>query len=159
MISARCARWWTCWLRAEARAIVGVPPLLIQTAGSLVAILALAGLARWMGLGGAPLLSDKAAVRRAAGEVADGFEVADCALTSDQTAAIARDSEGRIMVIRRHGNRFAGRILTAEAGARASGNSLDVDCGERRFGRARLEIDNAQAWADAINALGSRYDV
>lgn len=132
-----------------------LPPLLIQTAGSLVAILALAGIAWWLKLGGAPVLAGAEAVRRAAGEVADGFDVADCALARDGTAALARDPAGRIMLIRRHGNRFAGRILDHRATARANGDALAVDCGERRFGIVRMEIGQAQAWAEAINAVGS----
>lgn len=132
---------------------MSLPPLLIQTAGSLVAILGLAALAHWMKLGGAPALTDEATLRRAAGEVVDGFEAADYAIARDQTAALARDRQGRIMVIRRHGNRFAGRILTASAAARASGDVLTIDCGEKRFGIARLKLDNTRAWAEAINRI------
>lgn len=132
---------------------MSLPPLLVQTAGSLVAILGLAGLAYWMKLGGAPTLADEASLRRAADEVADGFEVADYALSHDHTAALARDGEGRIVLIRRHGNRFAGRVLTTHAAAQASGKVLTIDCGERRFGSTRLELDEAKAWADVINQL------
>ena len=46
-----------------------IPPLVLQTAGSLIAILALVGLAWWLKLGTEPLLDSDAAVRRAAGEV------------------------------------------------------------------------------------------
>ena len=42
-----------------------LPPLLIQSAVSLAAILALAGLAWWLKLGGAPALDCAEAVRRA----------------------------------------------------------------------------------------------
>lgn len=135
-----------------------LPSLALQTAGSLVAILALAALARWMGLGGAPALDDEHALRRAAGEVADGFEASDFALSQDRTCALARDSEGRIMLIRRHGNRFAGRILGPAAQARSLDCALEVDCGERRFGPCRLQIDDPASWADAINRLHEHHD-
>ena len=69
-----------------------VQPLLLQTAGSLVAILALAGLAWWLKLGGAPLLADDEAVRRAAGEVEDGFVPVAIARTADGMAGLARDA-------------------------------------------------------------------
>lgn len=134
--------------------------LLIQTAGSLVAILALAGLAWWMKLGGTPALDSEAAVRSAAGEVEDGF--AALALTCDGKAALARDADGRIMVIKRHGNRFAGRVLGPEAEARLwrdrGKTALEVDCGETRFGRVFLDIPDAQAWAEAINRIHGRHD-
>lgn len=132
---------------------MSLPPLLVQTAGSLAAILALAGLAWWLKLGGAPTLADEAALRRAADEVADGFEVADYALSHDRTAALVRDSQGRIMIIRRHGNRFAGRILGTGACASVTDAGLSVDCGERRFGPVHLDLDEPQAWADVINQL------
>lgn len=134
---------------------MGLPPLLIQTAGSLVAILALAGLAWWLKLGGAPLLDSDDAVRRAAGEVEDGFAPVAIARDRAGLAALARDGAGRIVLIRRHGNRFAGRVLDARATARASGDALAIDPGERRFGIVRLELAKPQAWAEAINALGS----
>lgn len=133
-----------------------VPPLLIQTAGSLVAVLALAALARWLKLGGHPGLGDEVMLRRAADEVADGFEVADFALSGDRGAALVRDREGRIMLIRLHGSRHVGRILSPLASARTDGDVLEVDCGERRFGTTALTLDEAETWAEAINALSGR---
>ena len=131
--------------------------LLTQTAGSLVAILALAGLAWWLKLGGSPRLDSEEAVRRAAGEVEDGF--APVAITCDAggASALARDAQGRIMVIKRHGNRFAGRVLGPAASARHDG-SLIVDPGEPRFGSVTLTLPDAPAWADAINQIETRQD-
>jgi hypothetical protein len=130
-----------------------LPPLVLQSLGSLAAILALAGLAWGLRLGGAPLLNDDDAVRRAVGEVEDGFA----------PVAITRDTEqGRIMVIKRHGNRFAGRVLTSSAKANLWQNlgqtALDVDCGEARFGRVFLDLSDADAWAASINALNAVHD-
>jgi len=136
---------------------VELPPLVLQTAGSLVAILALAGLAWWMRLGGHPVLDNEAAVRRAAGEVEDGFTPVTIAVAQDGLAALASDTGGRIMVIKRHGNRFAGRVLGAGARAaiwRDPGRpALEVDCGEARFGKVFIDLPDPEAWADAINAL------
>ena len=50
-----------------------IPPLLIQFGGSLVAIFALYGLARWLGLGGKPMLKTDEDVRLAADEVESGY--------------------------------------------------------------------------------------
>lgn len=134
--------------------------LLVQTAGSLVAILALAGLAWWMKLGGAPRLDGEDAVRRAASEVEDGF--VPVASAFDGKAAIARDSAGRIMVIKCHGNRFAGRILGSQAHAILWSDqgipALEVDPGEARFGKVFLDIADAQGWVDAVNEVTSRQD-
>lgn len=134
--------------------------LLAQTAASLVAILALAGLAWWMKLGGTPRLDSEAAVRRAAGEVEDGF--APVAIAANAEAALARDASGRIMVIKRHGNRFAGRVLGPGARSEVLDDPgvamLVVDPGEPRFGKVFLTLPDAQAWADAINRVDGRQD-
>jgi hypothetical protein len=130
--------------------------LLVQTAGSLAAILALTALAWWLKLGGDPRLDSEAAVARAAGEVEDGF--APVAIAADGTAALARDGAGRIMVIKRHGNRFAGRVLGAGAEAWIEAARLIVDPGEARFGTVTLTLPDAQAWAEAINGLDRRHD-
>lgn len=135
-----------------------IPPLLLQTAGSLVAILALAGLAWWLRLGGPPRLDSDDAVRRAAGEVEDGFSPVAAACDARGTGALARDGAGRIMVIKRHGNRFAGRVLGPGAAAWVAGGQLEVVPGETRFGTVFLTIHDAEAWADAINEINGPQD-
>lgn len=130
-----------------------IPPLLLQTGGSLIAILALYGLARALKLGGTPKLSDEDAVRAAAGEVEDGFEATRIAIGRGGDAALAADFAGRIMVIKRHGNRFAGRVLTRAACVREEVDALVVDAGDVRFGKVRISIERPGSWADAINRL------
>jgi hypothetical protein len=136
--------------------------LLVQTAGSLVAILALTGLAWWMKLGGTPRIDEAETVRRAAGEVEDGFSPVAWSCDAGGNAALARDAGGRIMVIRKHGNRFAGRVLGAAARAgltdRQGAFNLMVDPGEARFGKVFLAIPDAEAWAETINRVSERQD-
>ncbi|TAD78508.1 MAG: hypothetical protein EAY70_06990 [Sphingomonadales bacterium] len=133
--------------------------MVLQTAGSLVAILALAGLAWWLKLGGAPRLASEADVIRAAGEVEDGFFAEAIACDAEGLGALARDRDGRIMLIRRHGNRYAGRVLTGAAkalGADQPGEfNIMIDPGEARFGTAFFTIDEPETWADAINRLST----
>lgn len=141
---------------------MGLPPLLIQSAVSLAAILALAGLAWWLKLGGAPALDCAEAVRRAAADTQDGFNPVAIACDSQGKSALARDAKGQIMVIKRHGNRFAGRILGPEAQAhiwRDCGiTGVQVDCGEARFGTVFIGTPDANTWADAINRVSVRTD-
>lgn len=141
---------------------MALPPLLLQTAGSLVAVLALAGLARWLKLGGAPLLDSDDAVRLAAGEVETGFDPVTMARDTKGRAAVARDAQGRIMVIKRHGNRLAGRLLMPTAKAvlwqDPRYTTLEVDCGEAHFGKVFLDLPDPDAWAAAINALNGQQD-
>jgi hypothetical protein len=136
--------------------------LLTQTAGSLVAILALAGLAWWLRLGGAPRLDSDAAVCRAAGEVEDGFTPVETACDAEGAAALARNAAGRIMVIKRHGNRFAGRVLGPGAAARLDDQpgeyNLVVDAGEARFGKVFLTLPQPETWAAAINRVSEPQD-
>jgi hypothetical protein len=132
-----------------------IPPLLLQTLGSLVAILLLAGLAILLKLGGSPRLANQEDVRRAAGEAVDGFEPIECAAAADGAAALAADAQGRIMLIKRHGNRFAGRILTAHASTRLRGDKLEIDCGERRFGSVMLAIEDPASWQARTDAIGN----
>jgi hypothetical protein len=130
---------------------------LVQTAGSLGAILALAGLAWLMKLGGTPRLDSAEAVARAAGEVEDGFTPATVAYDAEGASALASDSTGRIMVIRRHGNRFAGRVLGPKASAQLKVQpgeyNLVVNPGEPRFGKVFLTLLDPEAWAGAINRV------
>lgn len=127
--------------------------LILQFGGSLVAILALFWLTRLMRLGGTPSLGSDEDVRTAAAEVADGFEAQRISIARGGRAALARDEAGRIMLIKLHGNRFAGRILTDRARVSEKVDLLEIDCGETGFGMVSLSLDDAAYWADAINRL------
>ena len=130
-----------------------IDPLLLQFAGSLIIILLLAALARFLKLGGTPALANEEEAARAASEVEDGFEAQRISIDRKGAAALVRDGNGRIMVIKRHGNRFAGRVLTHAARAREEVDALIVDPSETRFGAVRLSLTDASYWADAINRL------
>ncbi|MEP3422758.1 MAG: hypothetical protein ABJN35_13550 [Erythrobacter sp.] len=132
---------------------MNLTPLLLQFGVSLIAILALVALARAMRLGGNAVLQDDAAVQTAANEVEDGFRSVRVSITRDKTAALAKDADGRIMLIKRHGNQFAGRVLTKTASVREEVDGLVVESGEARFGAVRLTLNDAASWADAINRL------
>lgn len=127
--------------------------MLLQFGGSLVAILVVAALVAVMKLGGKPTLKNEAEVGVAAGEVEYGFDAARSSITRGGNAALARDADGRIMVIKRHGNKFVGRILTPSAKVQEEVDGLTVDPGESQFGSVRLSLYDASYWADAINRL------
>lgn len=139
-----------------------MPPLLTQSAGSLAAILALAGLAWWLRLGPALPLANADDARRIAAEIEDGFSPITIACDENGAGALARDAQGRILLIRPHGNRFVGRVLTARASAtledQPGKSKIMIDSGERRFGRIALTLSDPDAWAATINALNGRRD-
>lgn len=130
-----------------------IHPQFLQFGGSLIAIAVLAGLAWWLRLGGKPTLRGDMAVFDAANEVQDGFEAQRISISRGGDAALAANSAGQIMVIKRHGNQFAGRVLTSAANAREEVDGLVVDCRETSFGSVRLSLSDAAYWADAINRL------
>ena len=126
---------------------------MLQVAGSLAAIILLAAAVRALGLGGKPELTSETDVRDVAREVEDGFVCRRVSIARGGGGALARDPSGRIMLIKRHGNRFAGRILSRGAQIREEVDALIVDCGDARFGSQRMSLDDPGYWADAINRL------
>ncbi|MEM1053293.1 MAG: hypothetical protein AAGI28_14480 [Pseudomonadota bacterium] len=128
-------------------------PLIAQFIGSLAAILALYALATALKLGGQPILKDEDSVRFAASEVEDGFCAESIAIARGSESALTADAEGRIMLIKRHGNRFTGRILDRHARVREEVDAIIVDCGDAQFGEVRLSLDQPSIWVDAINRL------
>lgn len=127
--------------------------MIVQFGGSLIAILALAGLAVLLKLGGKPTFKNTADVSRAADEAHDGFDVVRSSISSDGKAALARSQSGQILLLKRHGNKSAGRLLSKAAGVREEVDALIVDPGEDQFGSVRLTLPDASYWADAINRL------
>lgn len=137
---------------------MNLPPEILQFAGSLAAILVLAGIAYALRLGGVPQLADAAAAQRAASEAVDAYQSIALAIDRDGRGAIMRDANGRILLLKPHGNKFAGRILDARASAEAGKATLTVSSGERRYGTVTLAIDDPHTWADAVNGLRERQD-
>ena len=127
---------------------------LLQFGGSLLAILGLAWLAHRLGLGGDTRIRDEAHLRELAEEALYGFEPVDLAIDRSGMGALARDAEGRVMLLRRHGAHFASRLLDNHLHVRLDRNLLEVGTGERRFGRITLDLgDQAPAWAASLRRL------
>lgn len=135
-----------------------MPGQLIQFAGSLLAILLLAWLARALRLGTTPVLHDDDEVRRHANQAVDGFDPVEIARDRDGHGAILRNASGILLLLKQHGAHFAGRIITPVMAASAQDDTLIVQTGERRFGDVALRVDNAPYWADAINTVSMRGD-
>lgn len=130
-----------------------VPPALLQFLASLAAIFALAGVAVWLKLGPSPRLADEAAARIAAEEAVSGFDAVAIGLDSEGAAALLRDPAGRVLLLRPHGVHFAGRILSSAARVHRDGETITIDTAEKRYGSARLTLEDPAAWVAAIEAL------
>ena len=122
--------------------------------GSLVAILALAGISRWLGLGGDVRIRDEAEARRLADEAVCGFAAVDVALDRAGIGALLRDAQGRQMLLRRHGSRWVGRLLDDGVQARLDRDFLTIGTGEKTFGSVTLQLGAAaQVWAAGLRHL------
>lgn len=127
---------------------------LLQFVGSLLAILGLAWIARRLDLGGDTRIRDEAHLRELAEEALYGFEPIDIAIDRAGMGALARDAQGRVMLLRRHGSHFAARLLDNHLNVRLDRNVLVVGTGEKRFAKVALDLgDQAPAWAASLRRL------
>lgn len=126
----------------------------LQFAGSLAAIFALAWLAKRLELGGDQRLRDSDEAKRLAEEALCGFEAHDVALDRAGIGALLRDREGRVMLLRRHGARWAARLLDGHEGVRLDRSFLTVATRERSFGSVTLDLGGqAQVWAGSLRRI------
>ena len=128
--------------------------VLIQLGLSLIAGLLVAWLVKAMGLGGDTRIADAAHAIRLAEEAETGFGGVDVARDRAGFAAIIRNGEGRMMLIRAHGNRFAARLVDGDVVARLDKNFLILTTPERRFGAVALQLGrDAGVWASRMRDL------
>lgn len=127
---------------------------LAELAGSIVAILFLAWLARRWQLGGDVRIADETHARMLADEAHCGFDPVDVVIDKAGIAALLRDAQGRHMLIRRHGAQFAARLLDRHSESRLDQNFLTIGTGESSFGRITLNLGSeAQYWASGLRHL------
>lgn len=130
---------------------------LLQLGGSLLAILALGWLASKLQLGGDRRIRSEADARELADEAVSGFDPIDIALDRAGYGALMRDEQGRILMLRRHGTHFAGRLIEKRPQARLDQNLLIIEAEDRPFGAATLDLGkNAQIWAASLRRLETR---
>jgi hypothetical protein len=122
--------------------------------GSLLSILALVQLSRWLGLGGDVRIRDENHVRQLANDSIDGFEPVDIVIDRAGIGALCRDAAGHILLIRRHGAQFVGRLLDTHSATRLDQNFLTIGTAEKAFGTVTLNLGaEAQIWAASLRRL------
>lgn len=127
---------------------------LLKLAGSVAAILFLFWLARQMQLGGDVRIAGREHAIAIADEIYCGFDAVDVAVDKAGIAALLKDRDGRHLLIRRHGARFAGRFLDRHSDSRLDQNFLTIGTGERSFGTITLNLgQEAQYWASGLRHL------
>ena len=128
--------------------------LFLKLAGSVIAILFLAWFAHWLDLGGDERIRDEEQARLIADQILCGFDPVDIAIDKAGIGALMRDSQGRHLLVRRHGAKFAGRLLDRHSETRLDHNFLTVGTGEYSFGKVTLNLGSqAQYWAAGLRHL------
>jgi hypothetical protein len=129
----------------------------LQALGSLAAVLLVFVLVRALGMGGDVRIADEAAARALAEAARCGFDPVEVALDRARIGALLRNRAGEVMLIRRHGARFAARVLSSHAGARLDRGFLTLSTDDPHFGSITLDLgDTAQVWAASLRRLGTR---
>jgi hypothetical protein len=127
----------------------------MQLGASLFAIFAIFALAAHWRLGHDVRLAGEAEARELAEAAVCGFAPVDVVLDRAGIAALLRDAGGRVMLIRRHGARFAARLLDGHRDSRLDRNFLTIATGERIFGEVTLDLGKAAGiWAASLRRLG-----
>jgi hypothetical protein len=122
--------------------------------GSIVAIIALARLAKYMGLGGDVRIRSEARARELAEQAVCGYEPVDIILDRAGIGALMRDSQGRHLLLRRHGAQFVGRILDRHSESRLDHHFLTIGTDEKSFGKVTLNLGpEAQQWAAGLRHM------
>lgn len=143
----------------SADALLALPgaSIALQAMGSLVAVLLVFVLVRALGMGSDVRIADEAEARALAEEARCGFDPVDVALDRARIGALLRNSAGEVMLIRRHGARFAARVLSSHAGVRLDRGFLTLSTDESHFGSITLDLgERAQVWAASLRRLGGR---
>ena len=127
---------------------------LLKLAGSVIAILFLAWLARHWQLGGDVRIGNEEQARAIADEIICGFDPVGIAIDKAGIGALMRDASGRHLLVRRHGAMWAGRLLDNHSETRLDQNFLTVGTGEKTFGAITLNLgEQAQIWAAGLRHL------
>ena len=127
----------------------------IQLGLSLVAVLFVAWLVRKMGLGADPRIADDAQAIRLAEEAEAGFRGIEVGRDRAGFAAIVRNAEGRMLLVRAHGNHFAARPVDASVIGRLDKEFLTLTMPEKTFGAVTLQLGkDAGMWASRMRDLG-----
>lgn len=135
--------------------MTGLAALALQVFGSLLAILLVYALVRALSLGEDVRIADEAEARALAEEARCGFAPVEVALDRARIGALLRNRTGEVMLIRRHGARFAARLVTSHAGVRLDQGFLTLSTDDPHFGSVTLDLGvQAQIWAASLRRLG-----
>ncbi len=109
--------------------------------GSLVSVLLLVQIARWMGLGAERVrIRDSSHAIALAEEAECGFDGVSAEVDQAGYGAIVTNAAGAMMLVRAHGNRFAARRITPDFEGHLDRGRLRLASPERHFGAVTLDF-------------------
>lgn len=128
--------------------------VLVQAGVSLAAISGVAWLVKKLKLGAEPRIVDDAHALRLAEEAEVGFDGIEVGRDRAGYSAIVKNAEGRMMVIRVHGQHFAARMIDERVVIRLDKEFLILNVPERSFGSVTLKLGKgAGVWAARMREL------
>ena len=127
---------------------------LLQLGASLLAVFFVAWLVGKIGLGADPRIADADHAIRLAEEAEAGFRGTEVARDRAGFSALVRNGEGRMMLVRAHGNHFAARAVDASVEGRLDKDFLTLTTREKTFGSVTLQLGkDAGMWASRMRDL------
>ena len=117
---------------------------LLILAGSIVAVLAVAAIVRWMGLGKVKL-ADAAEAQELAEDMLSGFKAREVFLSTDGLSAALIGQDGSIGLLKQHGAHFAARKLPKPLATQPETGAIRIDSGESRYGAVTLKLAEKDA--------------
>lgn len=125
--------------------------LLVKLGASLVAILALAGFAKWLGLGGRPRIATAPDAQRVADMIVPGYAPIEIGIDRAGAAALMRDGDGRLLLVRPHGVAFVGRLLDRSTQVDQDQDVLTITPDDPFFGATKIDLGpQATSWAKVL---------
>ena len=123
---------------------------LIVLPGAGIALLVL--LARWLGFNTQPVLTGPDEARTIAHDALVAFHAEQAAIGADARAALVAGRDGRVALVRPHGDRWIVRVANGARVTR-SGDTLTVALDEPLFAPVQLQLANdAAGWAARLEA-------
>ena len=84
-------------------------------------------------------------------EMVSGFTAIEAATCQNRQSALVLGDDGRIVLLKRVGGRFAARALKPPIRCeRPEPNRLVIDSAERHFGKIEVCIDDAETWQQRL---------
>jgi len=122
---------------------------LVVLPGAGIALLVL--LARWLGFNAQPRLTGPEEARTIAHDALVGFHPDSVAVASDARAALVAASDGRVALVRPHGDRWIVRVANGARVGR-NGETLTLVLDEPMFAPVQLQLADAAGWAKRLGS-------